>query len=640
MTPKPDVQSAIFEPQMTSPYYNPLIDFLASYGPTASGNNMYDEFVVEAAEKHGLKPIEIDQPLIDEIIGLICGDSPKTVIFTGTAGDGKTYTARKILSKISNGALKWQNSYEEIAYCKAGHGKSIRFIKDLSELTETQKDELLPELVKSLKNQEHNCVFVICVNDGHLLKFWRDREEISEDVPNIIETIQYLLRNGKSDSPEFNLHLENMSIKPHADKFEELLDAILDHNAWDMCHDCPCFSSTKDHRCPIQINRDLLRKQANATIRARLGKVIEIVAADDCHLAIRQLIIATVNALLGDNRGSTPPLLNCERAQQCAMNGKYESTNPFANLFGDNLQSSPRNHYSVFQILGQLSIGEETNNLIDVYLLDENKESKLPDHETYGNNIFKQSKADYLDDYRKFNDLRPSIINQRRRLFFCLPETTSNNSQLDPWNLTVYQHGSKYLQLLEYLESNNSNNPHPVTFELVKGLNRLFTGMLTSTNRGLWFTESAGVLLSDEIPVIPFRSLSQDQSNFYPYFKIVIPDLRKSGIPTISRDSRKSGIPPELAICVGDIFKDGKKLSVLRLRPTLFEFLLRTAEGVLPASFSNQCAQDARRFQLEAVGAIKRHLARIDEKQDRKVVEFNNNELIARSFPLLDATTP
>ena len=612
---------------MTSPHYNPLIDFLASYGPTASGNNMYDEFVVEAAEKLGLTPLEISQPLIDDIIGLICSDNPKTVIFTGTAGDGKTYTARKILSKISNGTLKWQNSYNEIAYCNAKHGKPIWFIKDLSELTEKQKNELLPELLASLKNQEHSSIFVICVNDGHLLKFWRDREEMDDDVSNIIETIQNLLLNDKHETTEFSLHLENMSRKPHADILEELLDEVLDHNAWEMCHGCPAFSNSMA-RCPIQINRDLLRETGEATIRARLGKVIEIVAADDCHLAIRQLIIATVNALLGDNRRSTPPLLNCVRAQECAIHEAYEATNPFANLFGDNLQTGQRDQYSVFQILGQLSIGEETNNLIDAYLLDENNKSKLPDHKTYGDKIFEQSKADYHDDHRKFNDLRPSIINQRRRLFFSLPETTSNNSQLDPWNLTVYQHGSIYLQLLEYLESDNRNGLHTVTTDLVKGLNRLYTGMLTSTDSSLWLTESAGVLLSDEIPVIPFQPLYARQSKFTPYFKI------------IPRSSRKNGRPPELAICIGNLHSVVKKLAVLRLRPTLFEFLLRTSEGVLPASFSNQCAQDARRFQLEAVGAIKRYYAKNDEKMDRKMVEFNNNELIARGFPLFDVTTP
>ena len=36
---------------------NELVDFLAAYGPTSDGNNMYDEFVVAAAAKAGVDPI-------------------------------------------------------------------------------------------------------------------------------------------------------------------------------------------------------------------------------------------------------------------------------------------------------------------------------------------------------------------------------------------------------------------------------------------------------------------------------------------------------------------------------------------------------------------------------------------------------
>ena len=43
---------------------NPLVDFLASYGPQASSNNLYDEFVVEAAKRTGCAALEIDQPLL------------------------------------------------------------------------------------------------------------------------------------------------------------------------------------------------------------------------------------------------------------------------------------------------------------------------------------------------------------------------------------------------------------------------------------------------------------------------------------------------------------------------------------------------------------------------------------------------
>ena len=76
---------------------NPLVEFLASYGPQASSNNLYDEFVVNAAQKTGCEPLEIEQPLIGQVIKWLQEPSPKSIILTGTAGDGKTYTARRVM---------------------------------------------------------------------------------------------------------------------------------------------------------------------------------------------------------------------------------------------------------------------------------------------------------------------------------------------------------------------------------------------------------------------------------------------------------------------------------------------------------------------------------------------------------------
>ena len=74
---------------------NPLVEFFGSYGPQASSNNLYDEFVVAAAKKTRCAPLEIDQPLIGDLENLFRSETPVSVILTGTAGDGKTYAARK-----------------------------------------------------------------------------------------------------------------------------------------------------------------------------------------------------------------------------------------------------------------------------------------------------------------------------------------------------------------------------------------------------------------------------------------------------------------------------------------------------------------------------------------------------------------
>jgi len=40
---------------------NPLIEFLAAYGPVANGQNMYDEFVLKAAKEASVEPLSIEE---------------------------------------------------------------------------------------------------------------------------------------------------------------------------------------------------------------------------------------------------------------------------------------------------------------------------------------------------------------------------------------------------------------------------------------------------------------------------------------------------------------------------------------------------------------------------------------------------
>src|SRR5690606_8196807 len=112
---KTDAPFATCEATMTS---NPLVDFLASYGPQASSNNLYDEFVVEAAKRTGCAALQIDQPLTAELVAMLRSETPRCVILTGTAGDGKTYTARKVAEALTGEARVWSNTQKIYALPK------------------------------------------------------------------------------------------------------------------------------------------------------------------------------------------------------------------------------------------------------------------------------------------------------------------------------------------------------------------------------------------------------------------------------------------------------------------------------------------------------------------------------------------
>ena len=53
-----------------------LIDFLATYGPTAAGQSMYDEHVLEGAERFRVRPISVDTGKVDRIVDALTAANP------------------------------------------------------------------------------------------------------------------------------------------------------------------------------------------------------------------------------------------------------------------------------------------------------------------------------------------------------------------------------------------------------------------------------------------------------------------------------------------------------------------------------------------------------------------------------------
>ena len=76
---------------------NSLISFLRHYGPIPASDNMYDELIQCEIERYAIDPaIHIDPARLDEVRSNFESATPRNVILTGTAGDGKTYHCRRI----------------------------------------------------------------------------------------------------------------------------------------------------------------------------------------------------------------------------------------------------------------------------------------------------------------------------------------------------------------------------------------------------------------------------------------------------------------------------------------------------------------------------------------------------------------
>lgn len=176
---------------------NKLVDFLAAYGPTSDGNNMYDEFVVAAAEKASVDPIAIPETRSDEILKDLTAEQPRSVILTGTAGDGKTYTARKVLEALSGNAETWANTQETYEWVDSKSERSIVFVKDLSELETQSKGEIIARMVAAFSDPASTEHFVLCVNDGHLLRTWEEHIKGDSQGERILATFSAALE-GRS----------------------------------------------------------------------------------------------------------------------------------------------------------------------------------------------------------------------------------------------------------------------------------------------------------------------------------------------------------------------------------------------------------------------------------------------------------
>ena len=562
---------------------NALVEFFASYGPQPSSNNLYDEFVIEASKKMGCAPIEVEQPLVADLTAMFRSENLQSVILTGTAGDGKTYTARKLVEALTERNTIWRNTEKIFDISLPNQpARRIRFVKDLSELNEADKDHLYDTVRASLLGQELD-LFVICVNDGHLLKFFRDRER---DGDTLHDRIAVMLQKDDEYDPDGHFRLINMSRQSHQHLVDSIIDSIVHHAGWVGCTGCPALVAT-DKPCPIRANLDILRRTDAGCMRARLKDMIRMAAADGRHLSIRQLILLTVNILLGD-RMPGRALLTCQRARRRAAEDGYAATNPYANVFGENLRERERNQYGAFSVLDEFGVGYETNNFFDHSLLWDADE--LPQDPVYGRRIFAQHRESYrINPDASWGKFRREMIDQRRRLFFSIDpegEKIHDNPRGDPWNLSAFKYGTSYVALAVALSTPKGRVPSEIRRNLVRGLNRMMTGEMTTTEDEIWLTEPAGVYLGREIPLLVER---------------VGP--RKQGRTLVTFPPTKGhGKAPGLSITP----MGRPDLSVdLILRPTLVECLLRVADGALPASFSSECRKDIERFQLRAATAIR-----------------------------------
>lgn len=571
---------------MTAPSKNNLVDFLSHYGPKAASDAMYDELIQREIEHYGINPpIRIAPPRMGDLIKNFENPEPKNVVLTGTAGDGKTFHCRRVWEHFGGSTQEWAKG-RKVARLNLPGGRELAIVKDLSELTTEQKTEIMPDLASAVRGRDRGAVYLVAANDGQLLATWRNwAEHEGEEQLKVFRRIEALLVRDEDFDKTLSLYLYNLSRMEATDHLDAIIEQVVEHPQWANCEGCRLMGASEETSCPIRINRERLR--GGAAFRGRLLELLRLAAANRLHLPIRHLLLLTVNALLGDAKSPTTGLLTCKKAKNRADEQDYWATNPYTNVFGGNLPEGRRRQYQAFTVLESFGIGQETNNAIDsllIYDAQANPERYLElvgSDEQYGGSAYKGQLRDYLEGDR--TDTRAflqALERQRQRLFFTLPKS----DPLRPWDLTVYRSAGKFLEFCERLRS--EEDTADIRESLVKGLNRIFCGMMMDDCSGLYIASSGGdgrgkiaSVLHYEIPAVP------NLRNIHLAFEIG----HNSAAPRlvvrdpIARD-------PESGI-----------VGALDLQLTHFEYLMRVARGSLPASFSRQCFEDFLDFKLRLI---------------------------------------
>lgn len=584
--------------QTRVPHVSNWIKFFRQYGPIPRNGNMYDESIQESAKRWKMEPVRIEAeylPLLEKNFG---SDSPRSVILTGTAGDGKTYYCREIWQKLGGTLQDWEKE-NTIKTLQVGH-RQIVFIKDLSEVSDHDKDNHLPVMSRVFAGEDDSRVYLIAANDGQLVEAWA---KAGNDllIKRVRKEIEELLVGDRRQSQTLQFDLYNLSLTKATIVFERILNAVLNHPGWGECSQCIFqVGDGQGRRCPIWENRQRLNNQGGQSVVAqRLTDLLELCELDGIHLPIRQMLLLVANLILGypDRKGTKDYLLSCKDI------GKIENPEQaslYRNAFGENLPERQREAREVFTALGRFGIGVESSNFLDNVLIFGADDPNLKPfyEELVLQDTFYGASANYQEVQRKYlegeeaanQDFLPMLRAQRQRLFFTVPPHLRREFKL--WDLTIFHYADEYLnEVYRGLDRGEKIAKH-IVGRLVRGLNRIFIGLLANNQNELVLATSGSYsqakvsrVFEETISVSPKRGE-----------KITIERLSETGKPSLT------------------VWLSTNRSVALPLTLTRYEYLSRVAEGgLLPSSFSRECYEDILAFKTRV---LRRLLERRHEESE------------------------
>lgn len=561
------------------------IKFLRSYGPTPNNTTLFDEYVTGALGKSKVAPITLSSPELDRIKTFLVSGVRGSVLIAGTAGDGKTYHCRSLWAELGGSPQDWANpaAVKEVGL---PDGRIATFVKDLSELTSEQSDAVFSLLEDSVLGSEDNRFLVIAANHGQILERLRDLGIRQDRTHPLRKPIQdAFLQSGESPA---RLAIFDLSRATHRKTLSEVLFAVANHPDWDKCGGC----SQQDGAavCPIYENRNrLLGVNDEGRFSKRLGDIVEVARLNGWHLPVRDMLALASNMVLG-HPDAKEGLMACSDVAKIQEANLVEHASLYDNAFGANLPLRRAMSRPVFRALAAFGIGSETTNMVDGLLVYGSDDPQL----TTRFNRLMRSDSVYgatpgylasLDSYLEGEEsarlesgafeFLARLQTQRRRFFFTVPDGEPDYSH---WPMTAFRFAGDYLSMVDLLAAGGAVSDG-VRARLVKGLNRVMTGLLIENDDKLFVASSGGF----------------SQSRVSVLCDTEVPAKRQGGKGMRIRLDPLTARPTiDVALVQGEVHS-----ASFALTPVRFEFLCRVSEGALPGSFSNECLEDMLAFKAK-----------------------------------------
>lgn len=564
---------------------NAWIKFLRSYGPTPNNTTLFDEYVTGALSKAKVAPITLSSPELEKIKSHLASSARGSVLIAGTAGDGKTYHCRSLWTELGGSSQAWADpgAVKEVAL---DDGRIATFIKDLSELTQEQSDAALALFEDSVLGAEDVKFLVVAANHGQILERLRDlgiRQGRTHPLRKPIQDV--FLQTGEAPA---RLAIFDLSRATHRDTLGEVLLAVANHPDWGKCAECS--QEEGGAVCPIYENRNRLLGEADqGRFAKRLGDVVEVARLNGWHLPVRDMLALVSNMVLG-HPDAKEGLMTCSDVPKIQEARRIEHASLYDNAFGANLPLRRAMSRPVFRALAAFGIGAETTNAADglmVYGADDPQLTVIFDRlmrsdQVYGaTSGYLASLDSYLEgeESARLDSGAAEFLNrlqtQRRRFFFTVPDGEPGYSH---WPMTAFRFAGDYLSMVDVLAAGGAVKDG-TRARLVKGLNRVMTGLLIENDDKLFVASSGGF----------------SQSRVSVLCDTQAPAKREGGRGMRIRLDPVTGRPIiDVALAPGEA-----NPASFTLTPVRFEFLCRVAEGALPGSFSNECLEDMLAFKAK-----------------------------------------